>query len=372
MKNVIHAVNKLINPIAGTVKCAYGKLHNSITIMYLFLQSYLDCIEGAPNNIYGKYMRPFKKIYVLGAGAVGCFFGGILARAGYDVTLIARQDRAQAINQFGLELDCKTFREVVQIKASSDLSLLSDADLILLSVKSPDTEGIVREISPIVPAQAVIMSLQNGVANVQIVKKHFTNPVYPAVVYVAAGMDGQRIMRHHGRGELVVGAMDELTEQDAKNLALICQLFESASIPCAIADDIKKQIWLKFLVNCSYNGISAIGAMSYGEMVSIQEIKELINHITKEFLVIASLEGVQLTEHEANEANNLIATTMGTQISSTAQDLAKGKSTEIDYLNGYIVQLGRQHNIPTPFNQAVYAMVKMLERKVQISPSSRR
>jgi 2-dehydropantoate 2-reductase len=309
-------------------------------------------------------MSAFKKIYVLGAGAVGCFFGGILARAGCDVTLIARPDRAQAINEFGLELDCKTFQEVVRIKASSDLTLLADADLILLSVKSPDTEKLVREISSIVPSQAAILSLQNGVANVQLANKCIANPVYPAVVYVATGMDGHRTMRHHGRGELLVGAMDNMTDRDSKNLTLICQLFEGASIPCVISDDIKKQMWLKFLVNCSYNGISAIGHMSYGEMVAIPEVKELIDQITKEFLAITLLEGVRISEAEAKEANELIATTMVTQISSTAQDLSKGKKTEIDYLNGYIVELGRQYGVPTPFNQSVYAMVKMLENKI--------
>lgn len=308
-------------------------------------------------------MSAFKKIYVLGAGAVGCFFGGMLARAGNDVTLLARPDRARAINQLGLELDCKTFQEVVRIKASSDLALLADADLILLSVKSPDTEKLVREISSIVPSQAVILSLQNGVANVQLANKCIANSVYPAVVYVAAGMDGHRTMRHHGRGELLVGTMDNMTDRDSKNLTLICQLFEGASIPCVISDDIKKQMWLKFLVNCSYNGISAIGHMSYGEMVSVLEIKELIAQITKEFLAIALLEGVQISKAEAKEANELIATTMVTQISSTAQDLSKGKKTEIDYLNGYIVEMGRQYGVPTPFNQSVYAMVKMLERK---------
>lgn len=308
-------------------------------------------------------MSAFKKIYVLGAGAVGCFFGGMLARAGNDVTLVARPDRARAINQLGLELDCKTFQEVVRIKASSDLTLLADADLILLSVKSPDTEKLVREISSIVPSQAVILSLQNGVANVQLANKCIANSVYPAVVYVAAGMDGHRTMRHHGRGELLVGTMDNMTDRDSKNLSLICRLFEGTSIPCVISDDIKKQMWLKFLVNCSYNGISAIGHMSYGEMVSAPEIKELIGQITKEFLAIAHLEGVRISEAEAKEANELIATTMVTQISSTAQDLSKGKKTEIDYLNGYIVELGRQYGVPTPFNQSVYAMVKMLERK---------
>lgn len=308
-------------------------------------------------------MKPFKKIYVLGAGAVGCFFGGILARAGLDVTLIARPDRAQAINEFGLELDCKTFYDVVHLKASSDISLLADADLVLLSVKSPDTEPVVRSIDSILPSHSVILSLQNGVANVPIAKTLITNSVYPAVVYVAAGMNGHRTVKHHGRGELVIGSIDAMTDQDSKILVAISQLFTEARIPCSIAQDIKKQMWLKFLVNCAYNGISAIGHVSYGDMVSVQEVEALIDKITKEFLLIASMEGMDISGLEAKEANELIAKAMTTQISSTAQDLARGKKTEIEFLNGYIVELGKRYGIDTPCNLSIYAIVKMLELK---------
>jgi 2-dehydropantoate 2-reductase len=306
-------------------------------------------------------MKPFKKIYVLGAGAVGCFFGGILARAGLDVTLIARPDRAQAINEFGLELDCQTFHDVVHLKASSDISLLADADLVLLSVKSPDTEPVIRSIDSILPSHSVMLSLQNGVANVPIARTFIANAVYPVVVYVATGMIGHRTVKHHGRGELVLGSIDTMTDQDSKILAAISQLFTEARIPCSITQDIKKQMWLKFLVNCSYNGISAIGHVSYGDMVAVQEVKALIDKITKEFLMVAFMEGVYISEREAREVNESIAKTMTTQISSTAQDLAKGRRTEINYLNGYIVELGKRYGIETPCNLSVYAMVKMLE-----------
>lgn len=315
-------------------------------------------------------MNQLKKIYVLGAGAVGCFFGGTLSRAGLDVTLIARPDRALAINNFGLELGCKTFHDVIYLRASSDASLLVDADLVLLCVKSPDTEAVMHSIAPILPSHAIVLSMQNGVANVQIAQNCITNLVYPAVVYVAAGMDGQRTLRHHGRGELVIGSMDVIQDHDSKVLTSICQLFESAGIPCSMAEEIKKEMWLKLLVNCSYNGISAIGHISYGEMVLVQEVKDLINQITKEFLLIASKEGVHISEFEAKAVNESIAKTMATQVSSTAQDLAKGKKTEINYLNGYIVQLGKRYGIETPVNLAIYTMVKVLENQAQTSAIS--
>ena len=307
-------------------------------------------------------MRTFQKIYVLGAGAVGCFFGGMLARAQHDVTLIARPDRAQSIHDLGLEMDCQSFHDVVKIKASSDLELLKDADLVLLSVKSPDTEKVIQEISDILPSHAVILSMQNGVANTEIASSLIANPVYPAVVYVAAGMSGARTMKHHGRGELLVGSLRTILPSDQDNLLGICALFESANIPCEIAAHIKRDMWLKFLVNCSYNGLSGIGQITYGEMANMPDIVRQIDRMTDEFIKIAGLEGVLITHAEGREANALIASTMVTQRSSTAQDLARGKKTEIDYLNGYIVKLAQKHGVEVPYNESVYALVKMLEK----------
>jgi len=306
----------------------------------------------------------YKKIYVLGAGAVGCFFGGMLARAHHDVTFIARPKRVEALNESGLEMDCKAFHETVKVIASSDLALLGDADLVLLSVKSLDTEEILTQIKSALPSKAVVLSLQNGVANIEIASKIISNPVYAAVVYVAAGMIGQRTMKHHGRGELLVGSLGSASPIDDINLQKICKLFDEVGVPCSITPQIKREMWLKFLVNCSFNAISGIGQISYGQMVKSPGTVKLIQEITKEFLAIAALEDVKISLPEALAANDSIAATMVTQVSSTAQDLAKGKLTEIDFLNGYIVQLGKRYGIPMPYNESVYALVKMMECQI--------
>ena len=300
---------------------------------------------------------------MLGAGAVGCYFGGMLARANQDVTFIARLERAKALNEYGLEMDCKAFHETVKVKASSDLALLRDADLVLLCVKSLDTEQTLSEIKSILPNTAVLLSLQNGVANVEIASKTISNRIYAAVVYVAAGMIGQRTMKHHGRGELLIGGLGNNTADDQESLDGIRHLFEAANVPCLITSQIKRDMWLKFLVNCSFNAISGIGQIPYGEMVKSPEIVQLIEEITKEFLAVAALEDVKISMSEALTVNDSIATTMVTQVSSTAQDLSRGKKTEIDFLNGYIVELGRRHGIATPYNESVHALVKMLESR---------
>ena len=303
-------------------------------------------------------MNTNPKIVVLGAGSVGCFFGGMLARAGHDVTLIARANHVEAITKNGLYMDCQGFQEYVRIKAQSDYASLAHADIVLCCVKSPDTELAIEDIKPYLNKSAVILSLQNGVDNAERIARSLDNPTYPTVVYVATAMVGPGSLKHFGRGELVIGSLGSYADE----LHEIATLFQNANIPCEISSNIKKDLWLKFLVNCSYNGISAIGQIQYGKMVSNHEVVSLINQITDECLRVAEKEGVTITSEEARLANEAIGITMSGQRSSTAQDLAKGKPTEIDYLNGLIVRRAAQYGLSSNANQAVYALVKMLEK----------
>ncbi len=299
-------------------------------------------------------------VAVIGAGAVGSYFGGLLARAGYDVILIARQDHVKAIQENGLFMECQSFQERVSVKASTEYQAIKNADLILFCVKSPDTESVAKEIKPYLSEDSIILSLQNGVDNGERIKSVLLNPVYPAVVYVATGMAGPGHVKHFGRGELVIGDLDG---KDAclDQLMMIQEYLNKGNVPCSISKNIKHDMWLKFLVNCSYNAISGIGQIEYGQMVQSSHINTLIEQITREFLAVAGKEGVAISLEQAILANEQIAKTMTKQKSSTAQDLMKFKKTEIDFLNGYIVRRGLVHQIPTPANQSVYALVKMLE-----------
>jgi 2-dehydropantoate 2-reductase len=152
-------------------------------------------------------------------------------------------------------------------------------------------------------------------------------------------------------------------------LQALVELFASAGIAVTCSQDVRAELWSKLMVNCAYNGISAIGAIDYGQMVETAEIKKLIDALTMEFLLIAKGEGVNISAEEAIKVNAQIPITMPRQKSSTAQDLMRGKQSEIDYLNGLIVRKGIEHNIPTPANQAIHALVKMLERKL-FTPTS--
>lgn len=305
--------------------------------------------------------KEIKRIVVLGAGAVGCFFGGVLARAGKDVLLIARDNHVQAIKKNGLFMECQTFQEHVTIEASSRIEDIADADLILCCVKSPDTERAIREIKALIKSDTLILSLQNGVDNAERISQVVPNKVISAVVYVAAGMGGNGHVKHFGRGELIIGVANQ-AESISSELQEICEIFLSANIPCAVSNNIQRELWLKFLVNCSYNGISAIGQITYGEMAQQENTWQLINDLTTEFLLVAHHENIDISEDEAQRVNEQIAKTMAGQRSSTAQDLLRHKPTEIDYLNGLIVRKAKEHGLKVPNHQAIYTLVKMIEQ----------
>jgi 2-dehydropantoate 2-reductase len=305
--------------------------------------------------------KEIKRIVVLGAGAVGCFFGGVLARAGKDVLLIARDNHVQAIKKNGLFMECQTFQEHVTIEASSRIEDIADADLILCCVKSPDTERAIREIKALIKSDTLILSLQNGVDNAERISQVVPNKVISAVVYVAAGMGGDGHVKHFGRGELIIGVANQ-AESISSELQEICEIFLSANIPCAVSNNIQRELWLKFLVNCSYNGISAIGQITYGEMAQQENTWQLINDLTTEFLLVAHHENIDISEDEAQRVNEQIAKTMAGQRSSTAQDLLRHKPTEIDYLNGLIVRKAKEHGLKVPNHQAIYTLVKMIEQ----------
>ena len=303
------------------------------------------------------------EIAVVGAGAVGCFFGGRLAQAGHPVTLIGRPSHVDAINRDGLWIDSQDSCGAIPVRASVAVSDAANADLILLAVKSADTVAVAKTLSTVLRPDALILSLQNGVDNCARLRPYIVQTAFPAVVYVAVGMQGPGRVKHFGRGELVIGDPESSSSSPSEDsLRMIARVFESAGIPCAVSPEIKRALWKKFLVNCTYNGISALGQIPYGKMVQVPQIQSLIEALTAEFIQVAQAEGVDLSPEEAALANQTIAQTMPGQRSSTAQDLARGKPTEIDYLNGVIVEIAHRHGISVPTHRAIHGLVKMLER----------
>lgn len=291
----------------------------------------------------------------MGAGAVGNYYGGMLARAGHTVTLIARPHHVEAIALQGLRLQTTTFDERVRLAASADAGAVRAADLVLFCVKSTDTESAGALIAPHLQAGTLVLCLQNGVDNADRLRTVLPqHEVAAAVVYVATDMPGPGHVRHHGRGELVI-------EPSSRSEAL-AQTFAQAGIPTEISANVRGALWAKLVLNCAYNAVSAIAQMPYGQTVAGPGIREVMHDVVAECLAVAGADGVQLPGDVQGSVDGLAAS-MPTQYSSTAQDVARGRRSEIDHLNGFIVQRGRVLGVPTPVNRALWALVKLLETK---------
>ena len=306
----------------------------------------------------------FKHIAVVGAGAVGSFYGAMLARAGHRVTLIGRPAHVQATTRNGLKLDLATSSatEIIQIEASTELSSLHTADLVLFCVKSTDSASVAFQIAPYLAPHALVMSLQNGVENAALIAQHIPHAVIPSVVYVATEIPAPGFVKHHGRGELVIGTMQISRLSDPqKTLQDIVLLFASAQVTVQISQNVMAELWSKLMINCAFNAISGLAQIQYEKLAALESVRNTQTALVKEVIAVAQADGIHLSETVALQAVAQISVTMGSQKSSTAQDMARCKPSEIDHLNGFIVRRGQAHGVPTPVNQALFALVKLVE-----------
>lgn len=308
--------------------------------------------------------HPFRSSVVVGAGAVGSFYGAMLARAGHAVTLVGRAPHVQAIADRGLRLHISGQIHTVSLAASTDLAVAGGADLVLFCVKSPDTDGVARQLAPLLKPDALVISLQNGVDNAETLARHLTQAVAPAAVYVATAMPAPGEVHHHGQGHLVIGPINAAAAADAalmSRLQSVVDLFASAEVSVRVSPDVFGELWRKLIVNCAYNAVSGLTRQPYGRMADLPAIVDLQRAVVREAVAVAQAAGQTIDLDASMAAMAAIATTMPGQRSSTAQDMARGRPTEIDHLNGFVVRRGAELGVPTPLNQALHALVKLVD-----------
>ncbi len=294
------------------------------------------------------------KIAVMGAGAVGCYYGALLARAGHPVTIVGRPQHVAAVREHGLILETGSLTEAVQVDATTEPSGVAGADIILVSVKSTDTVAAGRAVAPFLERDALVLSLQNGVDNAERLQSILERPVVSTAVYVAVDMPAPGQVRHHGRGELVIGQSPSSRD--------IAEAFRHAGIPTEVSDNVDGALWAKLIVNCAYNALSAIAQQPYGRLMDVDGTRDVMTDVVGECLAVAERLNIKVPGDILSTVLAL-ASSMPNQYSSTAQDLARGKKSEINHLNGYVVQTAERLGIKAPVNRALLVMVKLLERE---------
>lgn len=304
-------------------------------------------------------MREWPRVAVVGPGAVGSFFGGMLARAGAPVAFAGRPGSKSAhlrsVRERGLVFDGVAVQETIRVEVAEAPEALADAGLVLFCVKTVDTVSAAEGIRPHLAAGAAVVSLQNGVDNVDRMRAVGVEAI-PAVVIVAAAIDTPGTVRHRGRGDLVIGDPDRMDE--ARRIA---EIFERAGVPCRVSGRIRPELWTKLIINSMANSTSALTRASYRRLAEFEPTWRLALAVAREGVAVARAEGIELDAEELATRGSVIIESIGEATSSTEQDIAHGRRTEIDSLNGYIARRGAELGVPTPTNDTLWALVKLRE-----------
>lgn len=305
------------------------------------------------------------KIAIIGTGGVGGYFGAKLLYAGFDVVFITTEKSADIISKNGLRVKSPAGNMTFdKINVSSDYSNIKDCDILFLCTKSQHTREAARSIKPYLKQNSLVVSLQNGIENEEILSEILGKScVIPAQVYISAASPVAGVVEHGGSGEIVIG---ELDNKKTKRLEDLQKLLASAGVPAKITDNYMKILWLKLLVNSVYNGFSALLGDDFKKIPYCSEGKNVFYEMLKEGQKVAIADGVEVSEKhlqkimEMTQAGNVFFN----YPSSTLQDVNKRKSLEIDYIQGAIIKKGEQYKIDTPMNRLVWALLKIKECKI--------
>jgi 2-dehydropantoate 2-reductase len=281
---------------------------------------------------------------------VGSFFGALLHRAGHEVVLIGRPAFVAAVHRDGLKLTMKDFDGFLPLQADTSPEAVRGAQLVLFCVKSGDTETAGAAIKPFLASSCTVLCLQNGVDNAQRLSQVLQREAVPVAVYVATGMAAPGQVVHYGRCELILGP--------AAGSDAVAQAFNAAGIPATVTARVHDALWAKLTINCAYNALSALTQLPYGQLLEQHGMIATLRSLHEECLAVAAAAGITLPA-TLWEDTLAIGRSMPGQRSSTAQDVARARRSEIDYINGYVVRAGERLGIATPVNQALHALVRV-------------
>lgn len=303
------------------------------------------------------------KILVYGAGGVGAFFGGLLARAGLDVHFVARGPHLEALRRTGLRIRSTALGDVLvpRVSASDTAADAGPVDLALVCVKAHQTAGILDDLAAAVADHTVVVPLQNGVETDELLASRFgASRVIAAVVYVGATLEAPGVVSHVAAGKIGIGARPGF---DARRLAAVRDVLAQTGQPVHVSHDIQRERWHKLMWNAAFNTVSALVERGPADLLAQAETRAIILGLMREVLAVARAAGVDLRESDIDEQ---IGWTEGAPglVTSTMVDRQRGRTMETDALIGVIVRKGRELHVPTPRCEVVFGLLKAVDAGV--------
>ena len=300
------------------------------------------------------------KIAIIGSGAMGSLFGGLLAEAGEDVTLVdVWKEHVDAINTYGLKITGVCGEKIVKVRATTDSSKVGLVDLILIFVKSYDTRKATMDALPMVGSNTVFLTLQNGLGNYeQIAQVVGSERVIPGVTTHGSTLIAPGEIYHAGSGVTIIG---EISGEITTRVKRIAEIFNRAEIKTEVSRNILGVIWSKVIINVGINAVTALTGIKNGELLEVPELKEVARKAVLEAVKVSQKAGIKLEVNNPVDEMFRIAKLTSENKSSMLQDIERGRKTEIEAINGTIVKIGKKYGVKTPINETLTALIKGLE-----------
>jgi len=300
------------------------------------------------------------KTVIMGAGAMGSLFGGLLTRVGEEVWLVDnRKEQIDTICSTGLSFEEKGKLQIISMNTTSDVTSVGKADLVIFFVKTYDTERAVSDALVLDKEDTIFLTLQNGLGNEEVIcKKMDQKKVMLGVTGHGATLLKAGHIRHAGWGKTYIG---ELNHQITDRAIRMAQMFCSAGIETEASPNIHDHVWGKLLVNVGINALTALTGFKNGQLLDYPETTRLMERLVFEAAEIAREKGVHIEEDPIERVRKAIEATRENR-SSMGQDFDHRRKTEIDAINGAVVNEAQPLGIAVPFNQAVTDLVKAIEK----------
>jgi 2-dehydropantoate 2-reductase len=298
------------------------------------------------------------KIAVMGTGGVGGYFGGLLARAGMDVTFVARGPHLEAIRRNGLAVLSDLSGEfTVRASATSDTAAVGPVDLVLYTVKMYHNPVAIPALRPMLGPETAVLTLQNGVDNPeQLTAGLGREHVMAGMAIVQGSIVEPGVVRQNGQvGSVTFGEVEGgITDRGRRLL----EAFRGADWRVELSADVMRDVWRKFIYLTGSATVNAATQITYGEMRTVPETRELIKGAWREIVEVARAGGVEPGDDVLDWCEASLDAFPARGMTSLANDFKAGRQVELEGLTGTVVRLGREHGVPTPVHSTVYALLK--------------
>lgn len=293
-------------------------------------------------------------VLVMGAGALGAYYGGLLSLAGHDVTFIARGAHLAALQaQGGVRVESYKGDFAAKARALQDPATAGPADLVLLCVKTYDTEPAAEALRPVLAQGGLVLTLQNGVDSVSQLQAILGDCVLGGSAYIESDVPEPGLVKHTARGEVTFG--------DPKNQGRalpIVRAFEAAGIPTTHTEQVDYTLWNKFVMLASFSAITTATRLPIGPIRECPQTMLLYRQLVAEACGSGYARGVELPGNTVERVLDATNSWHPGFKSSMLRDLEKGRRLEVDSLSGTVARLGREAGSPAPGHAAIHALLK--------------